>query len=105
MYSPYSDPKMAQFFANASARYQFGQPAQDLVRLLNPSKSERFLDVGSGTGLIASAASQNSQVVAALDHSTAMLNQQSKNHRVLQVAGSAQDLPFRAETFDCVAAG
>ena len=45
--------------AEASARHQFERPAQDLVSLLNISNAEMILDVGSGTGMVASAVSRS----------------------------------------------
>ena len=105
--SPYRDPQMARYYAEASAPYQFDQPARDLVTFLKISPSQKILDIGSGTGLIAAAASElctSSGFVFALDSSLEMLKRQPKN-RVIHIAASAQDLPFDDEIFDRIAAG
>jgi ubiquinone/menaquinone biosynthesis C-methylase UbiE len=105
--SPYLDPQLARYYAKASAPHQFIQPARDLVQYLTISAGDKVLDIGSGTGLIASAASEVAGikgVVFAFDSSLEMLRQQ-RSIRIIRVVGDAQDLPFNNETFDRIAAG
>jgi ubiquinone/menaquinone biosynthesis C-methylase UbiE len=105
--SPYRDPQMARYYADASAPYQFDQPARDLVKFLQISPGHKILDIGSGTGLIAAAASDLCTIsgyVLALDGSLEMLKRQPEN-RVIHIVASAQDLPFDDEIFDRTTAG
>src|SRR5688572_1383615 len=93
--SPYLDSRMAEFYAKASARYQFERPAEDLVKWLKIANGERILDIGSGSGAVASAARKivgPSGLVVALDASIEMLKQQ-RDVRTRSVA-CAPDLPF-----------
>jgi ubiquinone/menaquinone biosynthesis C-methylase UbiE len=104
---PYSDPQMAKYYANFSAKYQFTQPAKDLAALLNISSGQHILDIGSGSGLIATAASEivgSSGLVFALDASIEMLKQQKMN-RVNRVVADAEQLPFAEGVFERIAAG
>jgi ubiquinone/menaquinone biosynthesis C-methylase UbiE len=95
---------MARYYAMASGPLQFQQPAHDLVSFLQISAGDTFLDIGSGSGLIAKAAMEVSRFVTALDSSIEMLRQQ-QNTGVRRVVADAQELPFDADTFDRIAAG
>jgi ubiquinone/menaquinone biosynthesis C-methylase UbiE len=104
--SPYSDPQMAEFYAKASAKYQFQLPAEDLVTWLKIQSGERVLDIGSGTGAVASAASRVvglSGIVVALDGSIEMLRQQPQSAQ-RRIAACVPGLPFAEEAFDAVSA-
>ena len=104
----YADRTMARYYAEASARHQFERPAQDLVSLLNISNAEMILDVGSGTGMVASAVSRSigpSALVVAVDSSMEMLKQQQAHERVKRIMAVAPNLPFQDQVFDCVLAG
>jgi ubiquinone/menaquinone biosynthesis C-methylase UbiE len=105
--SPYLDSQMAEFYSKASARHQFERPAKDLVKWLNITKGEKILDIGSGSGTVASAAWRAvgpSGLVVALDSSIEMLKRQQDNARIRTVA-CAPDVPFVDDVFDVVTAG
>ncbi len=98
---------MAEFYAKASARYQFERPAEDLVKWLKIAKGERILDIGSGTGTVAFAARRAvgpSGLVVGLDGSIEMLKRQHIDNRISTVAW-IPDLPFVNDVFDAVSAG
>jgi len=106
MLNPYLDPTLAKYFAKASSKFQFDQPARDLVALARIGDSQKLLDVGSGTGLIASGASEKigrTGLVAALDGSIEMLRQQPD--AIVRIAAKAQELPFENGVFDRITAG
>jgi len=105
--SPYLDSQMAEFYAKASARHYFERPAEDLVKLLQITKGEKILDIGSGSGTVASAASRavgSSGMVVALDSSIEMLKQQLKSGHPRLVA-CVPGLPLVDDVFDVVSAG
>jgi ubiquinone/menaquinone biosynthesis C-methylase UbiE len=106
MKSPYQDSQMAEFYAKASARHQFERPAEDLVKWLKIAHGETILDIGSGTGTVASAAWRavgSSGMVVALDSSIEMLKQQEsvRMRTVARVPG----MPFVDDFFDVVSGG
>jgi ubiquinone/menaquinone biosynthesis C-methylase UbiE len=104
--SPYLDSQMAEFYAKSSAKHYFEPPAEDLVKWLQVTKGERILDIGSGSGAVASAASRavgSSGMVVALDLSIEMLKlQQSNRHRLV---ACVPGLPFVDDAFDVISAG
>jgi ubiquinone/menaquinone biosynthesis C-methylase UbiE len=105
--SPYLDSQMAEYYANASARHQFKRPAEDLVKWLKITKGEKTLDIGSGTGTVATAAWRavsSSGFVVSLDSSIEMLKQQQGDDRQRTV-GCAPELPFLNGVFDAVTVG
>jgi ubiquinone/menaquinone biosynthesis C-methylase UbiE len=107
MKSPYLNSQMAEFYAKASARHQFERPAEDLVKWLQITHGERILDIGSGSGTVASAASRavgSSGIVVALDSSMEMLKQQRQSGQRRTVAWVPR-LPFVDDVFDVVSAG
>lgn len=75
--------------------------ARDLVEIAGVTGGHRVLDVGTGTGFVARAASDLGACVFGLDPSLAML-EQVPDPRVLRVGGSAPGLPFPPCTFDVV---
>lgn len=104
--SPYLDSQMAEYYAKASARHQFKRPAEDLVKWSKIARGERILDIGSGSGTVASAAWQavgSSGLVVALDGSIEMLKRQQGNAR--RTVACAPDMPFLDHVFDAVTAG
>jgi ubiquinone/menaquinone biosynthesis C-methylase UbiE len=62
---------------------------------------ERILDVGGGTGLIASCVAGNGKRVVVLDPSQEMLSR-IKDKRVEAIKGFAQEMPFLNNSFDLV---
>lgn len=96
------------------ALLSFGQDPRwrrELVRAVDPQPGDRFLDVATGTGMVAEALVRRSgcQVVA-LDQSEAMLAaararvsaDPELDGRVRCVLGEAEQLPFPAAEFDGV---
>ena len=77
--------------------------ARALVELVELSEGRRVLDVGTGTGVAAQAASESDARVVGIDPSTGML---VVGHRerpsLIFLAANAIDLPFRDGTFDAV---
>ena len=62
----------------------------------------RVLDVGTGTGFLASLLAELGHEVVGLDISMGMLNAARKKTRVDFVLGDAENLPFKDESFDAV---
>lgn len=84
----------------------FHEPAaRDLVAAAAPPPGGRVLDVGTGTGVVATLAGQADPgaVVVGLDRSVPMLRVARANG-VRAVAAEAIDLPFPDSTFDTVVA-
>jgi ubiquinone/menaquinone biosynthesis C-methylase UbiE len=82
-------------------------PAADLVALIAPPAGGRVLDVGTGTGAAAMAASEAvgpEGLVVGLDPSLEMLRRARERGVECLVAGEALDLPFAAASFDAVVA-
>ena len=77
-------------------------PAHDLVTLAGVDAGSRVLDVGTGTGVAARAASKaGARLVVGVDVSPAMLRVAMKRGSgPLYAAAAAIDLPFRDSTFD-----
>src|SRR5262245_51443920 len=106
--TPYSDPALARNYAEAAAKYQFQLPAMDLVAFLQIDKSERVLDIGSGTGAVASIATArvgHSGLLVALDSSSEMLRTQQQTFRLQRLVAAAPRFPVRSGIFDCATAG
>jgi ubiquinone/menaquinone biosynthesis C-methylase UbiE len=87
---------------------RMAQPAADLVAMADPPRGGRVLDVGTGTGVAASAAAAllgPDGVAVGVDVSLGMLGQASRARPGLRLAAAeAIDLPFRDGTFDAVTA-
>lgn len=82
-------------------------PARDLVAAVAPPVGGRVLDVGTGSGVAAMAASEKvgaEGLVAAIDPSMGMLLLAREKGFNTVAAALAIDLPFRDETFDAVMA-
>jgi ubiquinone/menaquinone biosynthesis C-methylase UbiE len=82
-------------------------PAADLVALLDPPRSGRVLDVGTGTGAAGAAAAATvgpEGLVVGLDPSLEMLRRARERGLRPLVAGEAVDLPFVNSSFDAVLA-
>ena len=98
---------VAEAYARVHAP-RFAEPARDLVALAAPAEDARILDVGTGTGVAASAAADAATrgLVVGIDASPAMLGQARVARPDLPfVAARAIDLPFRDGSFDLVVAG
>lgn len=97
---------IADAYARVAAPRYFLPPARHLVGLLQPRPSERFLDVGCGTGVVAAEAAAvmgSTRRVAGVDPAPAMLAQ-ARGAAVGLVAAGLPALPWRERCFD-VAAG
>lgn len=77
--------------------------ARALVALAEAGEGQRVLDVGTGTGVAAQAASESGARVVGIDPSTGMLTVGHRERPSLALAAAnAIDLPFRDGTFDTV---
>jgi ubiquinone/menaquinone biosynthesis C-methylase UbiE len=84
---------------------RFAKVSPDLLALAAPPAGGRALDVGTGTGVTATAATQAmgpGSFVVGLDASLGMLRAGASVRPGLRVAAEAIDLPFRDERFDLV---
>jgi len=81
--------------------YLWNVSVEDLLMLIAPRKSDRVLDVGGGTGLLASALQPLVKEIVVLDASEGMVRE-AKKKRVKAIRGWAEDLPFPSKTFDVV---
>jgi ubiquinone/menaquinone biosynthesis C-methylase UbiE len=106
-----SDWRAYDSIAGAYARIHaphLALPAGDLVEMLRIGEGARVLDVGTGTGVAARAASAavgTWGVVVGIDPSLAMLAEARRDGgSTLYVAATAIDLPFREGTFGYVTA-
>jgi ubiquinone/menaquinone biosynthesis C-methylase UbiE len=82
-------------------------PAADLVGLVAPPAGGRVLDVGTGTGAAALAASEavgSEGFVVGIDPSMDMLRRARDRGVERLVAGKALDLPFADASFDAITA-
>jgi len=75
--------------------------ARDLVAQTGIGAGDRVLDVGTGTGVGAQAATEAGAAVVGIDESTGMLQVARRERPTLAVAtAEVIDLPFRAGVFD-----
>lgn len=101
------DP-IADVYNRVLAPRIFAAPARDLIAAVNVDGARSVLDVGTGTGLVASAAQQSlgpGGVVVGLDRSLAMLRFARENGVRLAIAAQVPGIPFGAGSFDIVVAG
>ncbi len=105
--SPYSDPGMVAVYNRIAVPGQFAAPAQDLVEIVGLREGDVVLDVGTGTGAVATAArtavGSKGRIVGA-DAAMEMIRlvpDETASVVVAQVPG----LPFSDESFDVVIAG
>jgi demethylmenaquinone methyltransferase/2-methoxy-6-polyprenyl-1,4-benzoquinol methylase len=103
-----------QLFEGLPGRYDrtgavmsFGQDPRwrrAMVDAVHPQPGQRFLDVATGTGMVAFALAQHGAQVTALDQSEAMLAvARARTHPgVTFVHGEAEHLPFEDGSFDAL---
>jgi len=82
----------------------FAGPARDLAARMDAAHAAAALDVGAGSGVVASAMAA-CPVVVAVDPSLEMLRVARENGILRVVAGGLPDLPFANASFDRVTAG
>jgi ubiquinone/menaquinone biosynthesis C-methylase UbiE len=98
---------IAETYANVSEGLYFARPASDLVALLRLAPGSRVLDVGTGTGVVATLAADAvgpTGLVVGLDPAIDMLRRRPARGRVKLVAGELPQLPHPDASFDAVAA-
>jgi ubiquinone/menaquinone biosynthesis C-methylase UbiE len=84
---------------------RLAEPARDLVAITGVSGGQRVLDVGTGTGVAATAAAAAGGHVVGIDEAQGMLVQARAADGGLRLAAAGViDLPFRNGTFDTVLA-
>src|SRR4029078_2122647 len=106
--SPYRDPAVADVYRHVAVPTHFTRPARDLGTMIGVSAGDHVLDVGSGTGAFAGAASQaaaSNGLVVAIDRAAAMLRSADAGDRARRAVAEAPGLPFASDTFDIVGAG
>jgi SAM-dependent methyltransferase len=105
--SPYRDPEVAAIYRRIAMPTQFVRPARDLVSMITVQPGTRLLDIGSGTGALARAASHAvgpEGLVVAVDRAGAMLRAADAADGARRAVAAAPGLPFANETFDAVGA-
>lgn len=106
--SPYLEPAVAAAYDRIAAPALFAAPARDLVALIGLPPGGMVLDVGTGTGVLAAAASHAvgpAGLVVGMDPSPEMLRTSRRRaSNPVVVAARAPGLPFREGLFDGVAA-
>ena len=95
----------ARVYERVNAPLLFDAPAQALVVACAPSRGERILDVGCGTGAVSRAALNAvgaDAFVVAMDPSSNMLEAARRGGVERVVVGSLPNLPFASRSFDVV---
>ena len=108
MSSDWSYDPIAAVYDRLLAPHIFAAPARDLIAAVNVVGARSVLDVGTGTGLAASAAEQSlgtHGIVLGLDCSLGMLRFARENGVRLAVAAQVPGIPFPANSFDIVVSG
>lgn len=100
---------IAERYARVAEELYFSAPARDLLSLLHLEPGCRFLDVGTGTGVVAGLAAGQGQVgptplVVGVDRAVGMLARCRTRRGVTVVAGELPALPLLPARFDAVAA-
>lgn len=106
--SPYADPRMVSVYDRVAVPSQFRPPAQDLVEILQPTVGSLVLDIGTGTGAVARAATGAvgaSGRIVGVDASIEMLRVIGKIPTCLVASARVPGLPFRDHLFGAVMAG
>ena len=105
--SPYRDPVVAEIYRRIAVPTHFVPPARDLVSLLPVQAGDRVLDVGTGTGAVATAAVETagpSGLVVGVDRADAMLRAADTRNGARRVDAEAPGLPFANDSFDVAGA-
>jgi SAM-dependent methyltransferase len=105
--SPYTDPAVVAAYDAVAVRWQFAEPARDLVELLDVRSARALLDVGTGTGAVARAALPHlgpGTRLVGVDASLEMLRAARRHASYCLVTARIPRLPFHADTFDIVTA-
>jgi SAM-dependent methyltransferase len=105
--SPYSNPVTASVYDRIAAPFQFTPPANDLVKIVGLQQGAVVLDVGTGTGVVATAAKASvgrAGTVVGMDAASEMIRLANKERTSL-VIGQVPGLPFSDKSFDAVIAG
>jgi len=106
--SPYRDPGVADIYRRIAVPTHFVPPARDLCTMISVKAGDRILDVGTGTGALASAAAERAGpagFVVGVDRAEAMLRAADEGAAVRRVVGETPGLPFVDDAFDLVSAG
>ena len=90
------------WYENPANRFVADLEDQLLLRLLQPARGERILDIGCGTGRHLQVFSEMGLDVTGLDASPYMLDiaREKLGHRAELHQGLAEDLPFEDNSFD-----
>jgi SAM-dependent methyltransferase len=98
---------IAGAYAGVAAGLYFARPASDLLPLLHLHPGSRLLDVGTGTGVVATLAADlvgPAGLVVGIDPAIDMLRHRTEHSRVKVVVGELPRLPHPDTSFDAVAA-
>ena len=101
--------ELGQFLPTATAKLR-PEAARELSAFGAPSlyRGKRVLDIGTGDGRLALGAARWAREVTGIDPDPAAIREARANARAMHartvrfVAGPAQRLPFRADSFDLV---
>lgn len=93
---------VAPDYEAVSAPRLFDGPARELVAFAAPAPGDRVLDVGTGTGAVAAAASAPGAIVTGVDPSLPMLMAARRRGIPRLCAGALPHLPFADGCFDVV---
>ena len=98
---------IAETYAGVAEGLYFARPASDLLSLLHLAPGSRLLDVGTGTGVVATLAADlvgPAGLVVGIDPAIEMLRHRAEHSRVKVVVGELPRLPYPDMSFDAVAA-